>query len=318
MAFDGNTWLTYLLFSCIALVAFLGNALVLYVLLTRPFYLKHPYNVFIFSLAVADITTAIMLIFSRYLYLPATPGSGVPREIYCKAIWAAWILFTLGYISIYTCLALTVERWLAVVKPQVYQAITPPEAIKAVIVVWLWGIAINVTTLFRVKFSDQKRQCTWTALAVGNDEFPWMDFTLQSIIPFVSMVILYGHILYTMKKMPFVDGESKTLRKITKVALAASLAIIVGWLPSRVTFMLSKYAIVDANGQFHFWLVMLAFANSCVNPFLYGIYSSQFRKEYKEIFAWVFRFRAALHHRRESTSTDQTSAPSNGSTSTQL
>ncbi len=204
-------------------------------------------------------------------------------------MWAAWILFTLGYISIYTCTALTFERWLAVTRPQTYRAITPSQAIKAVIFVWLWGIIINITTLFRVKFIPAKQSCSWTGLAVANDVFPWIDFTLQSIIPFVCMVVLYIHILHRMKQLPVMSAGHQPIKKVTMVALAASTTIIIGWIPSRISFMLSKYGIVDPNSLFHYCLIMLSIANSCWNPALYGIYSSQFRKEYIKIYKKVFR-----------------------------
>lgn len=62
MAFAGNTWWTYLLFSLIASFALLGNSLVLYVLLTKRSYLKQPYNIFIFSLALTDILSGVFLV----------------------------------------------------------------------------------------------------------------------------------------------------------------------------------------------------------------------------------------------------------------
>ena len=226
---------------------------------------------------------------SRYLYLPPTPEGEIQREIFCRTIWSAWVLFTLGYISIYTCTALTFERWLAVTRPQTYRAIKPGQAIKAVIFVWFWGIIINITTLFRAKFIPAKQSCSWTSLSVANDVFPWIDFTLQSIIPFVTMIVLYIHILHTMKRLPAMSAAHQPIQKVTIVALAASTTIIIGWIPSRISFMLSKYGIVDPNSLSHYCLIMLSIANSCWNPALYGIYSSQFRKEYIKIYKKVFR-----------------------------
>ncbi|XP_028410130.1 somatostatin receptor type 4-like [Dendronephthya gigantea] len=288
MAFAGNTWWTYLIFSLIATFALLGNSLVLFVLLTKKSYLKQPYNIFIFSLALTDILSGIFLVISRYLYLPPTPEGEIHREVFCRTIWSAWVLFTLGYISIYTCTALTFERWLAVTKPQTYRAVRPGQAIKAVVFVWLWGIIINITTLFRAKFIPEKQSCSWTSLSVANEVFPWIDFTLQSIVPFVSMVLLYLHILHTMKRLPVMSAEHNPIKKVTKVALAASTTIIIGWIPSRVSFMLSKYGIVDPNSLLHYCLIMLSIANSCWNPALYGIYSSQFRTEYAKLYRRLF------------------------------
>lgn len=192
--------------------------------------------------------------------------------------------FDLGYISIYTCLALTIERWLAVLRPATYNAIKSKHAAYAVVFVWFWGPVVNATTLFRAKYVSGEKRCVWTKLPVANKELPWMDFTLQSLIPFATMVVLYVHIYYTMKKLPRLSSNRDAqLKRITVVALLACSALIVGWLPGRITFMLTKFGYLDANGELNITCVMITFLNSCVNPFLYGIYSPAFRNEYREV-----------------------------------
>ena len=284
MNFEGNTWYTYLIYTLIVLIAIIGNSLVLFIYFKKPRYLKQSYNVYICNLAVTDTFTAIALIFSRYLYLPSLPLAVDARYAYCRVIWSAWLPFTLGYVSIYTCLALTVDRWLAVNRPHLYTSLKAKYAVKAVVGVWLVGILVNVTTLFRVKYDEEKEECGWKKLAVGNSELPWLDFTLQSIVPFVTMIILYSHIVYSLNRLRFVVGQQNhPVKKVTCMALAASLTLILGWLPSRISFLLSKFGYVDPKSLFHFCLIMLAFMNISINPFLYGIYCSQFREEYKSI-----------------------------------
>lgn len=284
MAYDGNTWLTYLIFSLIALAAFLGNALVLYVLVTRPSYLKRPYNIFIFSLALADIIASIFLVFSRFLFLPPLPGGELSREIYCRTIWPGLIVFNLVFISLHNVLALTIERWLAVVKPLLYRSIKPHHAVKAVVFVWIWGTLANVSTIWRTKFDKVNQECSWTTLDVANDELPWLEFSLQTVIPSSIIIILYGHILHAIKQLPSADnGHLKSIKRVTMVAFATSTAMIISTIPSRITFMMSKVSSLDANGLLHFCLVTLAMSNCAVNPILYGIYSSQFRREYRVI-----------------------------------
>lgn len=285
MRFEGNTWPTYVIFSFIALVAFLGNSLVLYVLVTRPQYLRQPYSVCILNLAATDCLTAIFLIVSRFLYLPPTPKNVIAGEVFCRTMWSSWILFSLGYVSIYMCLVLTIERWFAVVKPLLYISIQPWHVKIVLSFVWLWGPAVNVTTLFRVKFIVAEQRCTWVPLNVANSMLPWMDFKLQSIVPFAAMIVLYTHLLHVMKGLPNQSSHRFLLiRKITNTALVASSAIVVCWLPGRISFMLSKFNLTDPDGIPHYCLIILTFLNSCVNPLLYGIYGSVFRKEYTKIF----------------------------------
>ena len=127
-------------------------------------------------------------------------------------------------------------------------------------------------------------------LSIGEGPFPYIDITLQCVIPFSTMVALYCHMLYKIKQMPhLLRGTGSTLmRRVTILALAASCALIIGWLPSRVSFMLSKMNLNDPNGLVHFWLVMLSFSNSFMNPILYGVYSSEFRHDYKKVFRKIF------------------------------
>ena len=289
MKFDGNVWFTYLIYSLIAIVAFLGNAFVLYVLATRSSYLKTSCKIFICNLAITDLITSIMLIFSRYLYLPAMPDGYIGRKIYCKTIWSAWILFTLGYVSIYTCLALSIERWLAVTKPLAYRYIRPKRSVMAVVLVWMAGITVNVTTLFRVNYDETKKKCVWRPLKFGNEELPWLDFILQTVLPFSIIIVLYIHIIYVLRRRVVHHAiPGRLLTKVTKMTLAASCALIVGWLPSRISFMLSKFGYVNPGGVLHYFLVMFSLANSCVNPFLYNVCSPKFREDCKQMFSYLF------------------------------
>ena len=190
----------------------------------------------------------------------------------------------MGYISIFTCVSLTIERWLAVVKPNTYRLLKPKHAMLTVIVVWLCGIAVNATTFLRIKYLPSKHRCTWVPYPFAKEEFPWIDLTVQSIIPDLTIVALYTHIYFRMKNLPQVSSNrDSSMKKITIVALLACSALILGWLPSRITFMLSKYGYVNPNSVLHSSFLLLAFCNSCVNPWLYGMYSSTFRAEYKVV-----------------------------------
>ncbi|XP_028413703.1 galanin receptor type 1-like [Dendronephthya gigantea] len=276
-----------LIISIISATAFLGNTFVIYVLIRRRrTFLTKPYSIFILNLAIVDCLTAIFLVFSRFVYLPPMPvTSQVASELYCKIIWPPSMPFALGFISVYTCLFLSFERWLAVVKPQVYRSLNRRHAILAVILVWLWGAALSSSTVSRVKFDEETKKCKWSRLPIGHAEMTWIDFTTQTLLPMSTIVALYSHMYYTLKKLPNHTCERESrLRRVTFVALAACTALIAGWLPSRITFMMSKYDVISAHSPITLTCATFAFLNSCVNPFLYGIYSSKFRQEYKMAF----------------------------------
>ncbi|CAB3999216.1 melatonin receptor type 1A-like [Paramuricea clavata] len=231
----------------------------------------------------------------RFLYLPSIPTySETAAEIFCLTIWSGTFCFILGYISIFTCVSLTIERWIAVVKPSAYRSVKPKHAVAAVILAWICGIAVNASTFFRLKYDPDKIICRWTPLPFAAKEAPWIHLTVQSIIPYTTMVVLYAHIYSRMKNLPQISSNRDSqLRKVTVVAVLACSALIIGWLPGRVTFMLSKFGYLHPDGIIHTSCVMITFCNSCVNPALYGMYSPRFRAEYKVVFNKAFKMCAS-------------------------
>lgn len=122
MATFTESWIARLLYSTISATAFLGNSLVIWVIVKqRKVCFTRPFDVLVLNLAVSDALAAVFIIFSRFVYVPPIPSSHTTAYLYCTLLWGGYILFALGYISIYTCLVLTFERWMAVVKPQAYR-----------------------------------------------------------------------------------------------------------------------------------------------------------------------------------------------------
>ena len=100
------------------------------------------------------------------------------------------------------------------------------------------------------------------------------------------MVALYCHILYKNKKIPhLLHGRSSTLKtRVTVLVLAVSCVLVISWLSSHISYMLSKMHLTDGNGLVHFSLVIVSFSSSLlVNPFLYGFCSSEFRNDYMNV-----------------------------------
>lgn len=190
--------------------------------------------------------------------------------------------FTLGYISVYTCLTLAVERWLAVTKPQTYRLLKFRHAILALFFVWLMGAAVNITTVFRFKYDAASKTCKYIQIPDAELILVWIDFTLQTLFPMSAMVVLYCHMYYTLQRLPHLSSNhDQHLKKVTRVALAACSALIIGWLPGRITFMLTKFGAMNVRDKTHIACVIFTFLNSCVNPFIYASCSAQFRQEYK-------------------------------------
>ena len=273
--------------ALIGIAAILGNALVLCAFYRRRNRsVRTAFDIFIINLAVSDLLAGIFVLFGRFVFQPHIPENYTSAMTYCYLLWGGFICFGCGYVSIYTCLVLTIERWLAIMKPHFYQRVKEKHAKVAVILVWFLAFFINATVFFTIKADVDRRSCFWVELETGRAFFAFFEITMTCVLPFSVIVILYVHILYKIRKRKTLNGTKENFkRRLTIIALAASLALIVGWLPTDISYML-RYTNVGGRhlgGVVFLIFVMLALSNSFINPILYGIYSSKFRHEYKEM-----------------------------------
>ena len=286
-----ESWIGRVLFSMISFIAFLGNISVIWIFIRkRKLYTKKPFDVFIVNLAIADLATAVFLIFSRFLYLPTMPDSQPEAFFLCNLLWGGYILFGLGYVSVYTCLLLTIERWLAIFKPHLYRRLKTKHTIFSIIIVWFWAFFISSTVFISINENFQKRKCEWIEPKVGSSILPVFEVSFTCIVPFSIIICLYTQILYKIGRMPLIlKGSGEGLKKrLTVIALVASIALIIGWLPTQINYMLRYFGVTNLQGTEQYIFIIMALGNSCINPILYGIYSSRFRKEYLSLIFGIF------------------------------
>ena len=103
----GSTPASQVIYSIVAIVALLGNTLVILVFIFDKKQLKKSYNKLILSLAIADVLTAVSLITNPAFVLCNSfpyPSGPVLGELCCRLIWSQVILFQLVVFSVYICL----------------------------------------------------------------------------------------------------------------------------------------------------------------------------------------------------------------------
>ena len=156
MALDEKILTTNVALIIIASLAFCGNSLVCILFAKNKVLLKKSYNVFLLILAITDLLTATVILTTSPLILHGfipRQVSDLPSELFCRAVWSGWIMFTFSGASIYICLVLTYKRWCAVVKPLIYRANFNKRHLAGMSVV-IWVIALLSTSprLFEVSY----------------------------------------------------------------------------------------------------------------------------------------------------------------------
>lgn len=202
---DDTRRVTKLIFSLTATLALIGNFLVLLVFVHFPSLLKKKHYQCILNLAVADILTAISLLvvpkFVQEEDVYPVPLQYFSREFYCRIIWSHFISFSLGITSLYICLVLAVERWLAVFRPVTYREKFGRRRIQVLIMcTWIAGIVFESPIIPRVRGYQAPNttapKCKWTMET--NQQQSWtlaiLFFAGQTFIPCLLIVLCYVHI----------------------------------------------------------------------------------------------------------------------------
>lgn len=73
-------------------------------------------------------------------------------------------------------------------------------------------------------------------------------------------------------------------RKVTHMVVVMVLVFLICWLPFFVTNIVNLiYIIPAANNTSYFITVILTYLNSCINPFLYGFLSENFKHSFQKV-----------------------------------
>jgi len=261
-----------------SLIGIFGNTLVI-VVVARNRHLHTVTNMFITSLAVADLLVCLVAqpMYAAFLYgFSPNPAYSVTRRTFS---------FVSVLASISNLVAVTVDRYIAIVSPMTYHLrATFKSATILVCVIWLVSLALGIPS----GIEPSVRRIT-------------VCYTLALIIIIVPIYVR----IYTIARRQArviarqVDHFEKDLRtKSERENIAAKtignvLAVfIICWLPVIVTPLIFRYSMNTRNVRRALkWAQTLALCSSAINPAIYSLKMQIFRKELRKIYRVVLRRR---------------------------
>ncbi|XP_037352713.1 adenosine receptor A2a [Talpa occidentalis] len=287
----------------IAVLAVLGNVLVCWAVWLNS-NLQNVTNYFVVSLAAADIAVGVL----------AIPFAITISTGFCAAchgcLFIACFVLVLTQSSIFSLLAIAIDRYIAIRIPLRYNGLVTGTRAKGIIgVCWVLSFAIGLTPMLGwnncsplkedkngSKTCPEGRVACLFEYVVPMNYMVYYNFFACVLVPLLLMLGIYLRIflaarrqLKQMESQPLPGERTRsTLQK--EVHAAKSLAIIVGlfalcWLPLHIincfTFFCPRCK--HAPTWLMYLAIILSHTNSVVNPFIYAYRIREFRQTFRKI-----------------------------------
>ena len=282
-----------MLVATVALAAFTGNMLVC-IAVIRKARLRSPTYVLIFALALTDVTMSIVA-------MPLTTsvlviGDWVYGKETCE--FQAAFHLTLAVISLQLMVVISVNRYLCVIKPNLYRKLfTMKKTIVYTVGVSCLACAPTLSPMFYTResytFNPGKASCVFAM--ESNFVFALIMGLTFIALPFAVMSYLYCRIWISVRSANRVftqandDNDNQLTINAQEIKVTKTLgAVLIGfsccWLPILVIDQ------IDMNNgasllprQVYLFYLLSFYMSSAINPVLYALMNRAFRAEYKKI-----------------------------------
>ncbi|KAJ8272173.1 hypothetical protein COCON_G00110320 [Conger conger] len=200
-------------------------------------------------------------------------------------------------VSIFTLVAMSVDRYIAVVHSKKSPWIrSKKNAFVGVCVIWLLSFVFAVPvaqhqTLLEHQGAPNSSFCweVWSE-KVSKHTYKVTILIIGYLLPLVLITCCYTKVLQHLhKKIKNMSKKSeRSKRKTAQTVLLVVAAFLICWMPHHVIAMwveFGAFPLNDASFAFRIVSHCLAYGNSCVNPILYAFLSENFRKACRQAFA---------------------------------
>ena len=280
-----------ILFGAVTIVGFTGNALVLYVISTK-LQLQTVTNLLLSNLAVADLVfVCVVPPFTAYQVGTRSWPFG---DAACRGMH--YLVNVTAYVTIYTLVLIAVTRCTTIMCGFGATACTCTRrnVLAAIAGIWILMLAANVPILasysVRVGYSGRS-ECDVLDNQTGQRIFMTF-FCFAYILPLAGIGVLslcMLHHINPQRTETNANVKSKSTSRMHRVSKLLMLVIVIfaiSWLPINIHLLALYFGFLTSNRIYDavsvLWNV-LAYSNSCINPFIYNYTSKDFRDAFKKI-----------------------------------
>nr|AAK70667.1 follitropin receptor [Ovis aries] len=266
----------------ISILAITGNILVLVILITSQYKLTVP-RFLMCNLAFADLCIGI------YLLLIASVDVHTKSQYHNYAIdWqtgagcdaAGFFTVFASELSVYTLTAITLERWHTITHAmQLECKVHVRHAASIMLVGWVFAFAVALFPIFGISSYMKVSICLPMDIDSPLSQLYVMSLLVLNVLAFVVICGCYTHIYLTVRNPNITSSSSDT-----KIAKRMAMLIFTDFLcMAPISFFAISASLkvpLITVSKSKILLVLFYPINSCANPFLYAIFTRNFRRDF--------------------------------------
>ena len=273
------------LFGLIMIVGTIGNALVIYVILSQKA-MRTVTNILLFNLAISDIAFLVITVpFTAYKYAAFSWDFG---DMFCKFV--QFFLYVSAYVTVWTLVAISAYRYLTVVKSNSSARYRTKSNI-IICCLCIWGTSLTtqipVFLAHTVRTHGDYSYCGMNTSAVEPVFITF--FVFAYVLPLLLICVLYVPIMLHLRQskgttLDNAHAKERTARAC-KVIILVVVVFCISWLPLHINSLVATYGTLPKGAYYEVFRILwngMAYGNSCANPFIYNYASQEFRKAYRE------------------------------------
>ncbi|XP_078373111.1 adenosine receptor A2b-like [Oculina patagonica] len=261
--------------ALVAVLGTFGNVLICVAVVTN-LRLRRPSNYLLFSLAIADL---IVTVVCEPLFLVILCKRTFFNDCATDLVLPYLILTTYSSITSVTHLvAISVDRFIAVVYPLHHKRLMENRVLKAMLVT-SWALP-TVVPIFRFVISS--------SLSKGLFAFFVVSYSIIFLSYLLIVISLLKHRRQTKHLRSHSSGNDCQLHVELRVALTLAIVIVVFtacWVPLVATMFVTgmPMVMVRVDAIPYMWMRTLALSNSAMNFLIYGSRMKNFREAFAVI-----------------------------------
>ncbi|XP_042172900.1 galanin receptor type 1b [Oncorhynchus tshawytscha] len=287
------------IFGCIFFLGVVGNSLVMIVIgKIKARRNRSTTNIFILNLSIADLLFLLFCVpFQATIY-------SLPEWIFgaflCKCVH--YLVMVCMLVSIFTLVAMSVDRYIAVVHSKKSPCIrNRRNALIGVCVIWALSFIFSIPVAQHQILTDHPEapnsSFCWEAwyASASKHTYKVTILVIGYLLPLGLIICCYAKVLFHLhKKMKNMSKKSeRSKRKTAQTVLLVVAAFLTCWMPHHIIAMWVEFGVFPLNdASFALRIIShcLAYGNSCINPILYAFLSENFRKACRQVFTCRFLY----------------------------